>query len=170
MAGGFAHKYGASKGATSSSSSSGAPGGGGGSHNIGKDIRGDTGAGTSTCPDGFITQELHNKMSKKVAQLTKVIYHLNTKNDEYEQKMRYMDESTQKRMAAVEAECLETVARYRDEIRRLKDTASAEEQLNMLRAEVDAERESAVSQFEAFKAETERKENRCRHSYILYQC
>ena len=29
-------------------------------------------------------QDLHHKMSKKVAQLTKVIFHLNTKNDEYE--------------------------------------------------------------------------------------
>ncbi len=28
--------------------------------------------------------DLHMKMCKKVAQLTKVIFHLNTKNDEYE--------------------------------------------------------------------------------------
>jgi hypothetical protein len=27
--------------------------------------------------------ELHHKMCKKVAQLTKVIFYLNTKNDEY---------------------------------------------------------------------------------------
>jgi hypothetical protein len=33
--------------------------------------------------------ELHHKMSKKVAQLTKVIFHLNTKNDEYEYNIKY---------------------------------------------------------------------------------
>ena len=27
--------------------------------------------------------DLHHKMSKKIAQLTKVIYHLNTKNEEH---------------------------------------------------------------------------------------
>jgi hypothetical protein len=28
--------------------------------------------------------DLHHKMSKKIAQLTKVIYHLNTKNEDHE--------------------------------------------------------------------------------------
>ena len=28
--------------------------------------------------------DFHHKMSKKIAQLTKVIYHLNTKNDDHE--------------------------------------------------------------------------------------
>ena len=32
--------------------------------------------------------ELHHKMCKKVAQLTKVIFHLNTRNDEYENNLR----------------------------------------------------------------------------------
>ena len=32
--------------------------------------------------------DLHHKMCKKVAQLTKVIFYLNTKNDEYEQNLR----------------------------------------------------------------------------------
>lgn len=32
--------------------------------------------------------ELHHKMCKKVAQLTKVIFYLNTKNDEYESNLK----------------------------------------------------------------------------------
>ena len=32
----------------------------------------------------MFTPELHMKMCKKIAQLTKVVYHLNTRNDEYE--------------------------------------------------------------------------------------
>ena len=34
------------------------------------------------------TAELHHKMCKKVAQLTKVIFYLNTKNDEYESNLK----------------------------------------------------------------------------------
>jgi hypothetical protein len=32
--------------------------------------------------------ELHHKMCKKVAQLTRVIFYLNTKNDEYESNLK----------------------------------------------------------------------------------
>jgi hypothetical protein len=35
--------------------------------------------------------DLHMKMCKKVAQLTKVIMYLNTKNDEYEINVKYKD-------------------------------------------------------------------------------
>ncbi len=34
--------------------------------------------------------DLHHKMSKKIAQLTKVIYHLNSKNDDYESEIKAM--------------------------------------------------------------------------------
>lgn len=37
--------------------------------------------------------ELHHKMSKKIAQLTKVIYHLNTKNEDYTQDLASLSES-----------------------------------------------------------------------------
>ena len=35
-----------------------------------------------------MNEELHHKMCKKVAQLTRVIFFLNTKNDEYEQNLK----------------------------------------------------------------------------------
>jgi len=34
--------------------------------------------------------DFHHKMSKKIAQLTKVIYHLNTKNDDHEYQLNTM--------------------------------------------------------------------------------
>lgn len=37
-------------------------------------------------PDAF--PDLHHKMSKKIAQLTKVIYHLNTKNDMHDAELQ----------------------------------------------------------------------------------
>jgi len=35
-----------------------------------------------------MNEDLHLKMCKKVAQLTRVIFFLNTKNDEYEQNLK----------------------------------------------------------------------------------
>ena len=37
--------------------------------------------------------DIHHKMSKKIAQLTKVIYHLNTKNDSHEQELQRLQDA-----------------------------------------------------------------------------
>ena len=44
------------------------------------------GKGKCRAESGF--PDLHLKMSKKIAQLTKVIYHLNTRNEDHELAMR----------------------------------------------------------------------------------
>lgn len=37
--------------------------------------------------------DFHHKMSKKIAQLTKVIYHLNTKNDDHEFQIKHLTDT-----------------------------------------------------------------------------
>lgn len=39
---------------------------------------------------GDVFPDLHHKMSKKIAQLTKVIYHLNTKNEDRQVRAAYL--------------------------------------------------------------------------------
>ena len=39
--------------------------------------------------------DLHHKMSKKIAQLTKVIYHLNTKNEDHQTELDIMSANHQ---------------------------------------------------------------------------
>lgn len=46
----------------------------------------DKGMTAGKIQNGF--PDFHHKMSKKIAQLTKVIYHLNTKNDDHEQQLK----------------------------------------------------------------------------------
>lgn len=41
--------------------------------------------------------DLHHKMSKKIAQLTKVIYHLNTRNDDHEAEIAALNAQHQAR-------------------------------------------------------------------------
>ena len=45
-----------------------------------------------TSLSGGAISDLHFKMSKKIAQLTKVIYHLHTKNDDHEWEMKNVSE------------------------------------------------------------------------------
>lgn len=54
----------------------------------------DTPASAKQAPapqNGF--PDFHHKMSKKIAQLTKVIYHLNTKNDDHEFQLKALADS-----------------------------------------------------------------------------
>lgn len=44
---------------------------------------------TKAMKAGDVFPDLHHKMSKKIAQLTKVIYHLNTKNEDRQARTRY---------------------------------------------------------------------------------
>ncbi|CAI9732964.1 Hypothetical predicted protein [Octopus vulgaris] len=44
----------------------------------------------SSTKDGDLTYDMHHKMSKKIAQLTKVIYALNTKKDEHENMLLHL--------------------------------------------------------------------------------
>ena len=50
-------------------------------------------SGASAAPEGGeeVFPDLHHKMSKKIAQLTKVIYHLNTKNEDHSTMLETLD-------------------------------------------------------------------------------
>jgi hypothetical protein len=46
----------------------------------------------NTCQVGFLLHALQLRMSKKIAQLTKVIYHLNTKSEDHDLDLQEMAE------------------------------------------------------------------------------
>uniref|UniRef100_A0A8D0GMG7 Family with sequence similarity 184 member B n=1 Tax=Sphenodon punctatus TaxID=8508 RepID=A0A8D0GMG7_SPHPU len=91
-------------------------------------------------------QEIHMKMCKKIAQLTKVIYALNTKNDEHEASIQALKEAHQEEMQSILTETSETILQYkskageeqelRKHIQTLEDTL---EQYKRLKEEALAE-------------------------------
>nr|XP_025034212.1 protein FAM184B [Pelodiscus sinensis] len=62
---------------------------------------------------GECNQELHLKMCKKIAQLTKVIYVLNTKNDEHEASIQTLTEAHQEEIQHILAETRKTILQYK---------------------------------------------------------
>ena len=75
--------------------------------------------------DGILP-DLHHKMSKKVAQLTKVIYHLNAKNEEHDLELSQLADQ------------------YENEIDSIMKDASAK--LNEFRRQLDIKKEEASYQ------------------------
>lgn len=49
--------------------------------------------------------DVHHKMSKKIAQLTKVIYHLNTRNEDFQYQMQSLADSYE---SEIEEVCMKT--------------------------------------------------------------
>ncbi|XP_065490333.1 protein FAM184B isoform X1 [Caloenas nicobarica] len=87
-------------------------------------------------------QEMHMKMCKKIAQLTKVIYALNIKNDEHEAVMQALREAHEEEIQHILAETRETIIQCK---------SKAEEEL-LLRKRIQA-LEIAVEQHKRLKEE-----------------
>uniref|UniRef100_A0A8C0IY30 Family with sequence similarity 184 member B n=1 Tax=Chelonoidis abingdonii TaxID=106734 RepID=A0A8C0IY30_CHEAB len=102
-------------------------------------------------------QELHLQMCKKIAQLTKVIYALNTKNDEQEASIQALKEAHQEEIQRILAETKETILQYkckvgeeqelRKHIQTLEDTL--EQQMRL--------KEEALAEFTVCKKQVEEK-------------
>ncbi|KAM9286477.1 protein FAM184B [Cariama cristata] len=88
------------------------------------------------------SQEMHMKMCKKIAQLTKVIYALNTKNDEHEANIQALREAHEEEIQHILAETRETI---------LQCKSKAEEE-QLLRKRIQA-LEIAVEQHKRLKEE-----------------
>uniref|UniRef100_A0A8B9TKF5 Family with sequence similarity 184 member B n=1 Tax=Anas platyrhynchos TaxID=8839 RepID=A0A8B9TKF5_ANAPL len=87
-------------------------------------------------------KEIHVKMCKKIAQLTKVIYALNTKNDEHEASIQALRDAHEEEIQHILAETRETILQYKSK--------AEEEQL--LRKHIQA-LEIAVEQHKRLKEE-----------------
>nr|XP_009487587.1 PREDICTED: protein FAM184B [Pelecanus crispus] len=87
-------------------------------------------------------REMHMKMCKKIAQLTKVIYALNTKNDEHEASIQALREAHEEEIQHILAETRETILQCKSKVE--------EEQL--LRKRIEA-LEIAVQQHKRLKEE-----------------
>uniref|UniRef100_A0A8C3LW93 Family with sequence similarity 184 member B n=1 Tax=Chrysolophus pictus TaxID=9089 RepID=A0A8C3LW93_CHRPC len=95
----------------------------------------------SSSAEGY-SKEIHVQMCKKIAQLTKVIYALNTKNDEHEDSIQALKEAHEEEVQHILAEMKETILQYKSKVE--------EEQL--LRKHIQA-LETAVEQHKKLKEE-----------------
>ena len=58
--------------------------------------------------------DLHHKMSKKIAQLTKVIYHLNTKNEDHQLEIDSIHANHQMEIQQVLRDAANKIAKFKE--------------------------------------------------------
>ncbi|XP_008833995.1 protein FAM184A isoform X2 [Nannospalax galili] len=101
------------------------------------------------------SHDMHLKMSKKIAQLTKVIYALNTKNDEHESAIQALKDAHEEEIQQILAETREKILQYKSKVTEESDLrrkiqvleASLEDHIKM--------KQQALTEFEAYKHRVE---------------
>ena len=58
--------------------------------------------------------DLHHKMSKKIAQLTKVIYHLNTRNEDHQSELDAITYNHQSEVQQLMRDAANKIAKFKD--------------------------------------------------------
>ncbi|XP_033125471.1 protein FAM184A-like [Anneissia japonica] len=110
-----------------------------------------SGAATSIPTTMDVTPDLHLKMSKKIAQLTKVIYALNTKNDEHEALVNQLKSAHESELQQLMAETKTKVAVYKSKVSGETELRKRIESLEACILEHERQRKEALEQFTDYK-------------------
>ncbi|XP_036780958.2 protein FAM184A isoform X6 [Manis pentadactyla] len=101
------------------------------------------------------SHDLHLKMSKKIAQLTKVIYALNTKNDEHESAIQALRDAHEEEIQQILAETREKILQYKSKV---TEELDLKRKIQVLEASLEDHikmKQQALTEFEAYKHRVE---------------
>nr|CAB3244394.1 protein FAM184A-like [Phallusia mammillata] len=121
--------------------------------------------GNSSGNMGGDVQDMHLKMSKKIAQLTKVIYALNTKNDDNEAAMEALKDAHEEEMQQLLSETAAKIQQYRLKIGNELDLRRKVQNLEDCVESYTKERKLAVVEMDAFKHSVEERETELRSAH-----
>jgi len=96
--------------------------------------------------------DLHHKMSKKIAQLTKVIYHLNTKNEDHASMMEAIGVQHEMEIEMLAKDAQARMATQKEMAEMKQKIAVQQTQMVKLSAKHSAEKQKTIAEFEKFKA------------------
>ncbi|XP_036237744.1 protein FAM184B isoform X3 [Molothrus ater] len=105
-------------------------------------------------------REMHVKMCKKIAQLTKVIYALNTKNDEHEDSMQALREAHEEEIQNILAETRETILQCKSKAEEEQLLRKHIQALEIAVAHHKRLKEEALAELILCKRQAEEKESR----------
>nr|XP_038033165.1 protein FAM184A isoform X7 [Anas platyrhynchos] len=113
------------------------------------------GAGPAPGAGAEHSPELHFKMSKKIAQLTKVIYALNTKNDEHEAAIQALKDAHEEEIQQILAETREKILQYKSKVAEEMDLKRKIQVLEESLEDHKKMKHQALTEFEAYKGRVE---------------
>ncbi|EQC36677.1 hypothetical protein, variant [Saprolegnia diclina VS20] len=109
--------------------------------------------------------DLQLKMSKKIAQLTKVIFLLNTKNEDAASELQATAASHRRETEAVARDAAAKMASLKESLEKKEAALKGSESLKKIKDRHRAEKQEALAQFQAFKDDVARASKASEDSY-----
>lgn len=100
----------------------------------------------------------YHKMSKKIAQLTKVIFHLHTRNEENEELTKALKSAYEREIDSIVREANTIISKQKEALRLQKDNNNVSTKLKELQEKQEAEKGRIVAEIGAFKAQVAERE------------
>jgi hypothetical protein len=104
--------------------------------------------------------DLHHKMSKKIAQLTKVIYHLNTKNEDHALEIEQLNSNHQMEVQQILRDAANRISKFKEALEAKQAAANNEKALEKLQKKHELERAAAQQQLNELKQKTAEREQK----------
>jgi len=109
--------------------------------------------------------DLHHKMSKKIAMLTKVIYHLNTKNEDHQLELDVITSNHQFEKEQILRDASNRISQFKKIMEDQQASVNQEAKLEKLQKKHDLEKQQAMLELQALKKKMMDKENSISSDY-----
>ena len=105
-----------------------------------------------------MNEEIHHKMSKKIAQLTKVIFHLHSKNEENSAMHTAIQNAYEKEIETLLQSSNSIISKQKDAIEKAQEGDAWKAKIRELEKQHIAEKEESQRSFDQYKAQLQKKE------------
>lgn len=112
----------------------------------------------SSAANAGISKDVHHKMSKKIAQLTKVIFHLHSKNEENVLYQNSLTGAYEKEIELILSQANAVVSRQKDALEKAREAANVKAMIREVEERHTSERKETQRQFEDYKSKVKEKE------------
>jgi chromosome segregation ATPase len=109
-------------------------------------------------PNSEVFPDLHLKMSKKIAQLTRVIYHLNAKNEDNAAELASYREQHNSEVSLILEDAMGKLNEFQKKLDERNASNEAEKAVKALQKQHADEKRKAMEQFKSFKARVQDRE------------
>lgn len=98
-----------------------------------------------------LSEETHHKMSKKIAQLTKVIFHLHSKNEENSVIQTAHNNAYEKEIETLLVAANQVIQKQKTELQKAQDGASWKDKISQLEQQHLAEKQETQKAFRGYR-------------------
>lgn len=112
--------------------------------------------------------DLHKKICKKMAQQTRVIYQMNTRNDENDLTQKQFVNAYEREMDQIVEDCNDIITQYKTQLERSNKQDEQEQEIKKISDRVQKEKDASKKEFTQLKNKVEEREKKISQDYEVH--